>query len=124
MWTADDPMPKTPATLATLTTAPLGLAQRRGAGADRLERGDRVEPVDVDKVLDVERIAILVRADPCAAARHDGDGTSQGIAHACALGRADARACHAFRCVISSGTAMPTNFAKSIVVSRTMSAIV
>jgi hypothetical protein len=68
MWTADDPMPKTPATLATLTAAPIGLARNAGsAGADHLERGDRVEPVDVDKVLGVERIAILVRANPWAA---------------------------------------------------------
>lgn len=43
---------------------------------------------------------------------------------ACALGRADARSCHARRLSRSSGIGTPTNAAKSIVVSSTMSAIV
>nr|WP_307083910.1 hypothetical protein [Sphingomonas faeni] len=39
MWTADDPMPKTPATLATFMAAPIGLARNAGAQARTIWNG-------------------------------------------------------------------------------------
>ena len=44
--------------------------------------------------------------------------------YAPALGRAEARACHARKCISASGIGTPTKVEKSIVVSRMMSAIV
>ncbi len=58
-------------------------------------------------------------ADPGAAASDDRDRTP----HACALGRAEASSCQRLRFSSSTGIDMPTNLAKSIVVSSTISAI-